>query len=103
MKWSTTPQFTHDWEKLPNEHRQLFRECVPGFSTACDAFLESPESFRWPARLRVKPMKSAPGVWEMTWSFSGPDGRATFEFVRRDAEVFVRWRRIGSHDVFGSA
>ena len=34
-----------------------------------------------PASFRVSPMVSARGVWEMTWTLSGPDGRATFEFV----------------------
>jgi hypothetical protein len=36
----------------------------------------------------------------MTWSFSGPDGRATFEYVEVDGEPAIRWRRIGGHDVF---
>jgi hypothetical protein len=36
----------------------------------------------------------------MTWSFSGPDGRATFEFVRIQDTLGVRWRRIGSHAIF---
>jgi hypothetical protein len=36
----------------------------------------------------------------MTWSFAGPDGRATFEWVVRDGEARIRWRRIGGHAVF---
>jgi hypothetical protein len=40
---------------------------------------------------------SAPGLFEMTWSFSGPDGRATFEWIDLDGEPAVRWRRIGGH------
>jgi hypothetical protein len=36
----------------------------------------------------------------MTWSFASPDGRATFEFVRRDGELMCRWRRVGDHSVF---
>ena len=36
----------------------------------------------------------------MTWSFAGPDGRATFEWVVRGAVARVRWRRIGGHEVF---
>jgi hypothetical protein len=43
-------------------------------------------------------------VWEMTWSFSGPDGRATWEWVNVDgeegAQPAVRWRRIGDHRIF---
>jgi hypothetical protein len=38
----------------------------------------------------------------MTWSFSGPDGRATFEWVLVDGEPGIRWRRIGGHAIFGS-
>jgi hypothetical protein len=42
-------------------------------------------------------MRSAPGIWEMAWSFAGPDGRATFEFAEVEGETCVRWRRIGDH------
>jgi len=45
-------------------------------------------------------MTSAPRIWEMTWSFSSPDGRATFEFIDRDGEPSVLWRRIGTHKIF---
>jgi hypothetical protein len=36
----------------------------------------------------------------MTRSFSGPDGRATFEYVEIDEELGIRWRRVGGHDIF---
>ncbi|MCL5265766.1 MAG: hypothetical protein M1343_11370 [Chloroflexi bacterium] len=39
-------------------------------------------------------------IWEMTWSFSGPDGRATFELASIDGEPAIRWRRIGNHRIF---
>jgi hypothetical protein len=45
-------------------------------------------------------MTSAPGIWELTWSFASPDGRATFEFVNREGEVRVLWRRIGDHSIY---
>jgi hypothetical protein len=51
--------------------------------------------------LRVRDVEGAPGVIEMTWSFAGPDGRATFEWVVRDGEPRIRWRRIGGHAIFG--
>jgi hypothetical protein len=38
----------------------------------------------------------------MTWSFAGPDGRATFELVTVDSELRCRWRWIGGHNVFTS-
>lgn len=100
MKWQTTPQFAADWKRLPTEHQRLFRDLIPDFSQACEEYVSDPGSFRWPAKLRVSPMKSAPGVWEVTWSFSGPDGRATFEFVNIASEQRVRWRRIGDHRVY---
>jgi hypothetical protein len=37
----------------------------------------------------------------MTWSFAGPDGRATFEWIRIDGQPGIRWRRIGGHAIFG--
>jgi hypothetical protein len=57
---------------------------------------------KWPASLRIKGVQAAPGVWEVTWSFSGPDGRATFEYVDVDGELAIRWRRIGGHEIFKS-
>ncbi|MFO7531790.1 MAG: hypothetical protein R6W93_04960 [Candidatus Limnocylindrales bacterium] len=46
-------------------------------------------------------MQGTTGVWEMTWSFAGPDGRATFEWIEIDGERAIRWRRIGGHEIFG--
>jgi hypothetical protein len=46
-------------------------------------------------------MQGTPGVWEMTWSFAGPDGRATFEWVEVDGELAIQWRRIGGHEILG--
>lgn len=99
MRYETTAQFDSDWSSLATEHKRIFRKAIPAFSRACEAYVVSPGSFRWPASLRVSPMRSAPGIWEMTWSFAGPDGRATFEFITVDGEVYVRWRRIGTHSV----
>ena len=41
-------------------------------------------------------------VWEMTWSFTSPDGRATFHLDQDEAggELTLVWRRIGRHDIF---
>jgi hypothetical protein len=48
---------------------------------------------------------NAPGVFEMTWSFSGPDGRATWEWVsvtdpQGNSVPAVRWRKLGTHRIF---
>jgi hypothetical protein len=49
----------------------------------------------------VKRVQATTGVWEMTWSFTGPDGRATFEWVEVGGEPAIQWRRIGGHEIFG--
>ncbi|WP_237752803.1 hypothetical protein [Mycolicibacterium aromaticivorans] len=69
------------------------------FIAACNAYAADPAT-PWPRTLRVESVQSAPGVLEMTWSFSSPDGRATFELVTVDGELRCRWRRVGDHDVF---
>ncbi|MFN0090906.1 MAG: hypothetical protein ACKVWR_11660 [Acidimicrobiales bacterium] len=49
--------------------------------------------------LRVKCVKAAAGIFEMTWA---PDGRATFEYGTpiRAGDAHVIWRRVGTHSVF---
>ncbi len=99
MKFETTPRFDADYRSLAREARQLFREVIPAFSTACDSYAADPVGFTWPAALRVSALRGARAVWEMTWSFASPDGRATFEFGTVEGERRLRWRRIGDHAV----
>ncbi|MEJ2867210.1 hypothetical protein WCD74_05495 [Actinomycetospora sp. OC33-EN08] len=102
MTFETTPAFDADVRRLKPVHLAVFRQIVEEkFARACDAYLEDP-SRPWPASLRIKPVRGAPGVLEMTWSFASPDGRATFELVTVDGELRCRWRRVGGHDVFRS-
>jgi hypothetical protein len=99
-EFETTPAFDADYRQLKPEHREAFRRVLKTkFVAACDAYAANPAS-TWPRSLRVKPVRGAPGVLEMTWSFASPDGRATFEFVSVDGELRCRWRRVGGHDVF---
>ena len=115
MRFETTPRFDRDYKDLKPEHKRQFRGVLPDFNRACDAYAEAHEqardedavkekgpAYRWPAALRDHPMKSAPGVWEVTWSFASPDGRATFEWVRDDRGLMLRWRRIGDHSIYGN-
>lgn len=95
-----TPRFDADFEALRPEHRKHFLAVIPAFSRACDAYAADPASHVWLASLRVSWMVGAPGIWEMTWSFASPDGRATSELLRAQGEVRVRWRRIGDHSVY---
>lgn len=100
MKFETTPAFDGDYGRLRREHRAIFRRIVQeSFAPACEAYAQHPER-PWPASLRVKAVRGAGGVLEMTWSFASPDGRATFELVSVSGELRCRWRRIGDHSVF---
>ena len=89
-----------DWARLSKREKGAFLEVVRGrFVPACERFAEDP-STPWPRGLRVKRVQGHSGIWEMTWSFAAPDGRATFEFVEIDGKIAIRWRRIGGHEVF---
>jgi hypothetical protein len=104
VRFETTPQFDRDWKALKPDHQRLFRDIVKDFSQACDAYAEAKAQgtqYRWPAGLRVKTMKSAPGIWEMTVHFSSPDLRGTFEFFSDESGMLLLWRRVGDHGVYG--
>ena len=99
MKFEVTDSFRGDLRRLSNEERRRFLEVLPLFVKARDSYAADPAT-AWPSALRVKSIVGAPGIFEMTWSFSGADGRATFEWIRIDGEPAVRWRRIGGHAIF---
>jgi hypothetical protein len=100
VKFETTPAFDADYRRLATAHAVTFRQIVKQkFGPACDALAEDP-STPWPTSLRVKSVRGAPGVLEMTWSFASPDGRATFELITVDGQLRCRWRRVGDHRVF---
>jgi hypothetical protein len=102
VKFETTPAFDGDYRRLKPEQRTAFRTVISErFGPACDAFAAD-ASKQWPSSLRVKSIRNAPGVLEMTWSFASPDGRATFELITVDGELHCRWRRVGDHAVFKS-
>ncbi|MBF5082334.1 hypothetical protein [Quadrisphaera sp. INWT6] len=101
MKYERTPRFDADFKALSPEHQRMFREAVPDFAAACDAYVATGGQYTWPRKLRVAPMKHAPGIWEMTWSFASPDGRATFAFTTTaDGETRLLWRRVGYHGIY---
>ena len=52
--------------------------------------------------LRVKGVKGAPGIFEMTWA---DDGHATFEYGDAviEGQPHVIWRRVATHAVFERA
>ncbi len=99
MKYRTAVAFDRDLTKLLSDHRQMFLKILrEHFLPAIDAgsFTGVPP---WPKRLRVHQI--AGGILSITWSFTGPDGRATFHLERTDdGETILVWRRIGTHDIY---
>lgn len=89
-----TDSFLADYRRLSEPEQVRFRSVLPAFVEACDRYAADTAA-KWPATLGVKDVEGAPGIWEMTWSFSGPDGRATFEWVQIEGTLGLRWRRIG--------
>ncbi len=99
MKYQRSVRFLADYQRLDDDDRDRFRDAVRLINRAYEERRE--RAFpRWPVSLRIKGVQGAPGVWEMTWSFTRPDGRATFSFITIDGELAIRWRRIGDHRVF---
>ena len=102
MKFEITPAFEGDWARLSKAERATFQKVVKKhFHPACERRRVDPAA-PWPTSLRVKGVEGAPGVWEVTWSFAGPDGRATFEWIEMAGETAIRWRRIGGHAISGA-
>jgi len=99
VKFEVTASSKGDWNRLSESERRLFRNLLPTFNEACNRIAADPTA-KFPASLRVKDVEHAPGILEMTWSFSGPAGRATFEWVAIEGSRGVRWRRIGGHASF---
>jgi len=99
VKYVVLDSFKADDKRLSAAEQDLFKKTLRDFIGACDRYASDP-STGWPAALRVKDVENARGVLEMTWSFSGSDGRATFELIRIEGQLAVRWRRIGGHAIF---
>lgn len=87
------PRFGADFDRLTPAQQAAFLAAVAQFVED----LRSGGQFR--KGLRVKGVKGATGVFEMTWA---GDGRATFQYgepvVAGDPHVI--WRRIGTHEIF---
>jgi len=99
LKYVVSGSFKADYKRFSRDEQATFKSVLTAFVPACDRHAVDP-SVAWPASFRVKALENAPGIMEMTWSFSGPDGRATFEWLQIDRRLGLRWRRIGGHGVF---
>ena len=53
-----------------------------------------------PTSLRIHDIENAKGVWSVTFNFSGPDVRATFEWQHDDDGPQILWRRMGGHKIY---
>ncbi len=105
MRFELPEPFKDDYRRLSGEEREMFRLAVEAFNWASDRWVEAKGPASWPGDLRVKAVVNAPGIFEMTWRFTGPDGRATWEWATvmdRDgsSRPAVRWRRLGFQGVF---
>jgi hypothetical protein len=85
-----TEEFKANWQKLSPEERARFKEVL-------QRFIHDAARGRFRSGLRVKGIRTAPGVFEMTWA---PDGRATFQISATQGKgLHIVWRRIGGHGV----
>lgn len=93
--YETTSRFTADHQLLTPAERVRFRHAVSAFVDD----LRRPGPFR--TALRVKGVRRAPGVFELTWSGGG---RATWCYGTQlvDGEPHIIWRRIGTHTIFNA-
>ena len=91
--YARTHSFDRDYASLSVDQRAAFRRAVAHF-------IEDLPTGRLPKGLRVKGVRGARNVYEMTWA---NDGRATFEYGPSEigGEPHVIWRRIDTHDIFG--
>ncbi|MGH3546479.1 MAG: hypothetical protein ACRDPW_11240 [Mycobacteriales bacterium] len=100
MKYRTTAAFDRDFARLPAQHQRLFATAVHGYflpAIGAGAFTGSPP---WPTRLRIHRLHGT-NVYSLTWSFSSPDGRATFHLASDDAgDAMLVWSRIGNHRIY---
>lgn len=103
MRYERADRFKADWKALNDQERDLVLAVLPRFNAAADDVAANGfDHHRWPSALRVHDIAGAPGVWSMTFNFSGPDIRATFEWTTLDDEPVVRWRRIGRHVIYNA-
>jgi len=86
-------RFGKDFDALTREQQSLFLVAVAQFVED----LQRQHGFR--KGLRIKSIRGASGIFEMTWA---NDGRATFEYGESMApnEPHVVWRRVGTHAIF---
>jgi hypothetical protein len=98
VRYAATVGFDGAFGKLPREHRAIFRAAVrTQLLPALAAGAYRGES-SWPSRLRIHKIDL---VYSLTWSFTGPDGRALFTISPdADGQPVLTWLAIGYHDIY---
>ena len=99
MKFRVLPQFSSDFSRLSREEKQAFTRALRVFIASCREYERSPDHYVWPRSLLVERLAGT-RVMAMTWSYSEPDGRATFTIDTVDGELMVTWRRVGRHSIY---
>ena len=86
-------RFSADFDRLTPAQQAAFLAAVAQFVE------DLREGGQFRKGLRVKGVRGASGVFEMTWA---DDGRATFQYGDAVLEgvPHVIWRRVGTHDIF---
>lgn len=98
MRYRTTAGFDSALAKLPQEHREPFTEAVRSHLIPALAAGAHRGTAPWPTRLRIHKIGE---VYSLTWSFSGPDGRALFSISPDSSgEPVLTWLAIGYHDIY---
>ena len=98
MRYRTTAGFDGALAKLPPEHRRLFIEAVRSHLFPALVAGSHRGDAPWPKRLRIHKIGE---VYSLTWSFSGPDGRALFTIgPDADGEPILTWLAVGNHDIY---
>jgi len=100
MRELFNPKFDRDFKKLKREHQLLFLDAQEQFVMEFEQLLIHKTLKSVSKKYRVKVLKNTVEIWEMTWSFSRLDGRATFHLNEIDGQLTLVWRRIGNHDIF---
>lgn len=95
--YEASPAFLRDYRRLTAAQRDRFATALSGFIADLLA-MEAGERHWFRPGLRVKPVRGAPGLYEMTWA---PDGRSTFAWGDpvTGGTRHVVWRRCGDHSI----
>lgn len=100
MKLAYADAFKRDYKCLPREHQALVAKSLKPFMVGAGRHAATGNGM-WAAKLRVHAMKGHSGIWEMTWSHSSPDGRATWQWdTASDGSRQVLFRRVGNHAIY---